>query len=140
MTCSNLTPYLLEARLRSTSWTNADFQRLVSNLLESVGESSLDWDQGAGEGWARILVGNQVVAIVRFDEPLVFLLDRYLTGSLANELQEHKIVLVRTGDMDSKTYKLDVESIRDIFPNLQWPYEAIDPGELSVLDLWWATV
>ena len=44
-------------------------------IATSISTATMDWDEDAGESWARFLVGDHLVAFVFMKAPLAILLD-----------------------------------------------------------------
>jgi len=140
MSTVDLTPLLLAAPQSRSAWSKAKLREATSCILERLPGTTLDWDDGAGEEWGRVLQDKTVRALFHVQSPLVFMLTRYLTERLTNDLREIGIHVMSVDDLEAKRYRLDNSRLTDIFPGRSWPYDAVDPNKLSVLDLWWATV
>ena len=93
-----------------------------------------DWDEEAGENWARVLVNAEVACLLSVNCPLVIVLDRYLpaiAGCVSNA------VVVSVDSMETRAYAASRESARRL--RGAEPDE-IDFAGFSMEELWWATV
>jgi hypothetical protein len=136
----DLTPFLLEARKRAAQWSKDACAEIANFCLDTIPETRLSWDRGAGEDWAGILTDKEPVAIIRVDAPLVFIGDKYINEVLSGRLQEKQVVTVAVPDMNARLYKLDISLLDQMFPGETWPFDAVDPNGFSILELHWATI
>lgn len=75
-------------------------RRMLPVIATSVPTATMDWDEGAGESWARFLVGDRVVAFVFMEAPLAILLDD-IYEPLASDLASSGCSSVRVASMES---------------------------------------
>ena len=136
----DLTPLLSEARQFSSRWSKDKVRQAAKCILQHLRGTTLDWDEWAGEEWARVLLDRTVLALIHVQTPLVFMLATYLRKDLASELSEIGSHTVSVDDFEEKHYKVDQSRLKEVFPGKLWPSDAIDPEKLSIFDLWWATV
>lgn len=72
----------------------------------------MDWDEESGEEWARVLVDQFVVALIRAKIPLVIV----VRGELTQVRQiEYDLVMIVVDDMDSPWLTATSESIGHAF-------------------------
>ena len=131
----NIDTYLLRAREAAGSWSATAAVEAARALGGGRPEAVIDWDDGAGESWVRLLAGNTVIAYVSTVVPLAM-----ITGQSAE-----------TTGLDSVAQSITVSSMTD--PELSSSQAAIEtafgPSErfglldleqFSADDLWYATV
>jgi len=95
----------------------------------------MDWDEESGEEWARVLVDQFVVALVRAKIPLVIVVRGEL--SLVRQI-EHAAVMIVVDDMDSPSLSATSKSIGHAFQEREVS-PTLDPSAFSAMDLWFAT-
>jgi hypothetical protein len=137
---TDLSQVLRRARESATDWSKGHLSEALqacSTLIEHV---HLDYDDFAGESWARALVGDAVVAIVHNDVPLAFLLDKHANDQLLHNLDEQGVVVVTIADFDAKEFSANASILNEVFGLEEWPTEAVNPSAFSILDLWWASL
>lgn len=117
-------------------WGLAQSVALVSSIVPAIEGASSDWDEGAGESWARVLVNDQVVAFIWMAGPLV-ILDASRAG-LETELKAAHAQVVLVSNLASDELFADKPSVEGL---AQRPLsEAFDPACFSAEDLVWATM
>lgn len=135
---TDLTQPLIAARERAQEWTQETFWKTVELLLEKLPDTFLRFDYDAGEEWASIRWEEDLVALVRYDAPLIIIVE----GSAKKVqpfLESNQIVTILVESMESKIYSIKPSKIGEIFPKNDWPSE-IPSDQLSIGDLWWATI
>jgi hypothetical protein len=60
-------------RAMARPFSAADATSLLSEVAAMLPASQIDWDAGAGESWARCIVGGDVVAYVGMQWPIIIL-------------------------------------------------------------------
>ena len=100
-------------------------------LLASHFDGIVDWEQ-SDEEWGRVLVGQQMLAIVADRFPLVIVVESELPPAV--EDQAH---VVRVQDMDGKDYQVDRSILEAAFGR---PMTSnVNYDLMSIDELWWAT-
>ena len=74
----DITPALRRAVVNADRWSPDDVRSVVKVIAGSRSGRSIDWDEDAGEGWARITDETGVVALVCSSLPLVLGLEAEL--------------------------------------------------------------
>jgi hypothetical protein len=134
---TDLTPLFLEAKSKIE-------RHSVSQLFESLKRIAderhlqLAWDKDDGEQWGRLLDGDKVILMFHSSLPILFVdsseenvYNHFLTDALTTGM-----TLVRIESWNAKNFSLNIELANDILP---WN-SAIFAGEISIDDLWYATV
>lgn len=134
MTTPELVPALKRALLARSGWSKARAEALVRALAASIASSWIDWDIGAGEMWARIMVGDAIGALVSIDLPLVIVRES-LTAYVESD---DDVEVVAVDDFDARQYEIDDPTAEAL--NVAVPQGQFNPRAFSVQELWWATV
>ena len=128
---------LRRALHRRDEWSHDRAKRVMQSLLAAVASAWLDWDEGAGESWARLLIGDKFAALVSLEMPLVIIRNSLM--GYANGLSElDGIEVVPVSGFDDRSYSID----RELAQALQLPrLEAeFDTRHFSITEFWWATI
>lgn len=144
MTPVNFADLIAAASKNRDGWNAQRALQCAQSLSDAV-DSSLrvkvrwvDWDDGAGENWARVLWDNDVVAVVAMPLPLALVSERIgespgteaLTGVVVSRFAEWGRPLYTIGSVDA--------ALR-AFAMPAWPDVDLD-APVSPWDIWWATV
>jgi len=124
----NIDKHLLAASKVATSWSAA----LATEFARGLGvhsEPVIDWDDGAGESWVRLIVGNAVVAYVSTVFP-VAIIER--NSAPVNE----KIMVEAMASRELSSAKGALEAAFGDSPRL----DALNTERFSADELWYATV
>lgn len=112
-------------------------REVLRSLVEHIGGSSADWDDGAGEGWGRVVVGGEVAAYLCMLAPLAIVVAGTSRDVLA-ALECREISVVHVRDMASEELCVDRAAVtalagRDVSDN-------VDYSCMSAEELVWATL
>lgn len=133
----DLTALLIQAYEQRSSWSEETLVSTLHLLGTLFPFASLDWDQDAGENWARFLRRNNVFIYVRVDMPVVIVLSTY--ASEVESLFSNKVTVITVPDMAVQNYSLDASEIDRLFPENIWSSE-VNPDKFSIDELWYTTV
>jgi hypothetical protein len=133
----NLTTAFLTAYERKDNWSKADLLRTLRLIASKLPFATLDWDEEAGEMWARFLRREDAFIYVRVEMPLIFVLSTYF--SEVESLLRPMVVTLAVPNMIARNYSLDPSEIGRFFPEHIWPVE-VNPVTFSINELWYATV
>jgi hypothetical protein len=130
----NIDRYLVGAREASGSWTGLAAVE-VARGIGGHPDAVIDWDEGAGESWVRLIVGGVVVAYVSTDLPLV-IIDRDMAGidQLDPKVESILVESMENAELSGSKAALEAafgHSRRLDLLNKEW---------FSADDLWYATV
>jgi hypothetical protein len=130
---NNIDNNLLAAHRDSGAWTPAAAQAAARRIAAE--RSVVDWDDGAGEGWIRLLAGTAVEAYVSVAVPLL------IAASSAGIPEELRPVLqtILVEDLDSPELCATVNVLEAVF-GASGRIADLDPAAFSANDLWYATV
>jgi hypothetical protein len=100
-------------------------------------DSELDWDEGAGEAWARVLDGGRVVVLICMLGPLLI-----VTGDTAAGLADITagLPVITVPSIDDEILECRGESLRAAFGEQGWDAIGFDMACFSAGDLWYMTV
>ncbi|MEV4420723.1 hypothetical protein AB0L40_12215 [Patulibacter sp. NPDC049589] len=138
----DITEALARATTLAASWT-VDSVHAATRRLAAASDSRLtiDWDDDAGEDWARLLDGPTVVALISAQIPLLIVSDSLPKPALSTT---DEFVVLTVGEMDTAALSANVEVLRSAFPQI-WALSLADGGGLSPDrfspdELWFLTV
>ena len=139
---TNLTPILVKAQGRG-SWGLIAFEALLERLmlaLSSAGGWHWDWDSGVPENWATLVSKDSSsaamlwcgghFAFVRGDE----------SAELVTALETETILSMKIDDWNEEVLSLDRAAVPELFAGDYFHHDEVDVSQMSVLDLYWATV
>lgn len=126
---------LLEAaRAKTQDWTRYEAISVAKGISESL-DGILDWDAGAGEQWARIIVAGRVVSIVSITLPLV-ISQTSVPHSWSTPIRWTHLVVP---SMEEPILTGRIPVLDDVFGTSS-RLEVLDPSGFSADDLWYSTV
>lgn len=111
-------------------------QQLLRWLAAQIEGSTTDWDHGAGESWARVLVGGDVVAFL-FTRAPIAIVSNVPEGILAG-LALRNVTVLRVGHMDSQVLCSDRAAITELAGRALSDH--FDHDQFSAEELVWATI
>lgn len=130
----NIDEHLLKAREVAGSWTAAT----ATEVAQAIGrrcEAVIDWDEGAGESWVRLVIGRAVVAYVSTVLPLA-IIERRLAETGELDPKVHSIVVGAMADPELSSSEAAVEIAFGQSSRL----DMLNRDGFSADDLWYATV
>lgn len=117
-------------------WNLERARRVLQRLAVQTEGATVDWDEGAGENWARVLVGTRVRAFVWMKGRLV--IAAAVPEDVVAELHRERIVVLQVPDMDSECFCADRSAITGFAGR---PIsEALNEAQFSAEELVWATL
>jgi hypothetical protein len=130
---TDITSHLAAALAGTTQWSRESFIGLLESVAAAVNDASIDWDEGAGENWGRVLVGSEVMAIVFRLHPLMI-----VRSTLHDYDVPAGVVVLVVDDMSADVFSVDrnvAEKLAGRALSSDW-----NAGQFSIDALWWATV
>lgn len=125
---------LILARKAATGWGVARANEFARGL-KFQSSAVMDWDEGAGESWVRLIVDDAVVAYISVILPLVILCRGAMRlGEPDPRVQE--IVVETMENRELSTAKSALEAAFGASPRL----DTFDAEGFSADELWYATV
>ncbi|MBE6949957.1 MAG: hypothetical protein E7451_01300 [Ruminococcaceae bacterium] len=116
-----------------------EFYHCICALQSEFPGMTLDWDDGAGERWARLWDGDWWFMVHR-RLGIAFMRGPHDAAPIPSSIAHLTIVPV-TG-IDAEEWYLDVDQLCRDFPEIGWHAcaDAVDPTAFSLSDLYYATV
>lgn len=128
--------FALASRLKRDR-LSADTDALVHRINDAV-SGRIDWDLGAGENWASIIVGDDLAAYVYALAPLILCLDPYAPAVQSHSRSGTCVVVV--SDIDSEELCASEESLLALFGRDFAEREDLVPEHFAASDLWFSTI
>ncbi len=118
-----------------------EFQNIIEEIVLGDKEITLDWDNGAGEEWARFTKSEVgVICMMNAKIGIAFVRQKYFDKDVLEILKS--LVVVDVLDYSSDEWYIDLSVLENKTPEINWnvsPY-AIDTNKMSLNDLYFATV
>jgi len=135
---TDLTERLLTAASRGATH---ELGPLVDSLSEQVRGHGItvDWDDGAGEDWARVFDHSAFMAIIWRRGPFAIALTE-LPAPVATWLEKSGLDVLRVPSFDTPSFRLERSAVPVVMGADQWPEDEVPLEGMSIRDLWWATV
>lgn len=120
---------------------NNEFEDLLLKIQLADSNLKLDWDDGAGEEWARFY--NQkdgIVCMINAKIGVVFVRKEYNICYIRDSLSILEIVYV--DDYSSEEWFVDLVKLKQMIPEIYWhaSKEAVNAKGFSLDDLYFATI
>ena len=136
----NMIDILKRARNKKVFVDN-EFEELLKIIHSADSNLKLDWDDGAGEEWARF--SNQqdgVVCMISAKIGLAFIRKSYNFSNIKNAIDVLEIVF--TEDYCSENWFVDLVTLKQVIPELYWHASegAVNTNSFSLDDLYFATI
>lgn len=140
MSIIDLTPFFIEAHSQASSWYLEKLKDILLSIIQAIPDAKIDWDRGCGEYWVTIKKNKQELGIIRVDTPLAFFIDEY-SDCVANIMSVYQVKLIAVSGFSEPGFKLDINQVEQIMPGF-WhaEAEAVNSENLSISDLWYATI
>lgn len=131
---TDLTEIFEKAHNEKNSWSRDNVIRVLKILKDCIPESQVDWEEG-DENWGRVIGYGEEVAFCNALVPVVVVHEKYSKCVQLTNLGCHLIVVDSFSDHVFRIEPTILEQIvgRQVSRNVSY-------DELSILDLWWATV
>jgi hypothetical protein len=130
----NIDKYLEDAVIAAANWTTGSALE-TANDLKPQPSSRVDWDEGAGESWARVIDKRRVVGMVSTKLPIVFI-EKALD---MRSIDVKSISVVQVCDMESIELSAQLSSLEQAFGESS-RFHMLSSAGFSADDLWYATV
>lgn len=126
----------LRAARRHPAWSSERLKGTLVGLAGAIPGSNVDHDVEAGEEWGRLLLSDEIVAIVWSRGAFAFVHAEF--ADLVPLLASDGVVAEVVAGWDERSYSLQPEDLRSLFER-DAISDAVDPDKLSASELWWAT-
>ena len=136
----NLVEVLKTARDKKI-FVNNEFEELLMKIQLADSNLKLDWDDGAGEEWARFF--NQkggIVCMISVKIGVAFIRKNYDYKNIKDIISTLEIVF--TDDYSSDDWFIDLANLKQMIPELYWHASegAVRTNSFSLDDLYFATI
>lgn len=121
---------------RHSGWSSRLLQATLTELAEALHGSAVDYDEDAGEEWGRLLVGDDVVAILWLRGAFALVQQEF--SDLVPRLTSAGVIVEIVSDWDAPLFTIEPEDLRLLFGR-ETISDAVNPARLSANELWWAT-
>lgn len=132
---------LRKARQNSLFLDQQEFKNILMKIQRMDMELELDWDDGAGEEWARLSNWSDgIVCMINVKLRLVFIRKKYKIKNIEKILEGFEIVF--TENYDSEDWSMDVGKLESEIPEINWhaSEDAVNTSCFSLNDFYFATV
>ena len=124
------------SRVLALGMVDDESRQLLMWLAAQIEGSTTDWDEGAGENWARVLVGSDVVAFLFMKAPLDIVSN--VPEGVFVTLALREVTVFRVGHMDVQALRSDRAAIVQLAGRPLSDH--FDHEQFSAEDLVWATI
>jgi hypothetical protein len=118
---------------KKSKWNRQKFIEIVLFILRRNAKSWVQWDEDSGELWARVLLGDKVIAIISSVQPIALLAHSF-NEQLVTQLEDD-IVVIKFHEYDGQEFSLDPEVYYKLFGE-RWRTETSDIMRFSAHDLY----
>lgn len=135
----NMIDILKRARNKKV-FVDTEFEELLIKIQSVDDNLKLDWDDGAGEEWARFSNEKEgIVCMVSAKIGLAFIRKSYNFSNIKNVINMLEIVF--TEDYCSENWFIDLADLK-LIPELYWHASegAVNTNSFSLDDLYFATI
>lgn len=147
----DISPWLLLAKSRADSWTEAAFEATLSRIRAARADLLVRWDSGVPERWAWVSAGAgprslKGVALLSADVPLAIVFSS-CAADVRGLLDGAGAVVLEVPDYDTPEHSVDPAVASSVFRN--WlplttaqieKQTTVDISRMSIHDLFWLTV
>ncbi len=136
----NMIDILKKARNKKVFVDN-EFEELLKKIQSSDSNLELDWDEGAGEEWARFSNPKDgIVCMASAKIGIAFVRKSYNYDNIKDAINVLEIVV--TEDYCSENWFVDLTELKHQIPELYWHASegAVNANSFSLDDLYFATI
>lgn len=136
----NMIDILKKARDKKV-FVDDEFEKLLSKIQSTDSDLKLDWDDGAGEEWARFFKQKEgIVCMINARIGVAFVRKSYKFINIKNVVDMLEVVF--TEDYCSENWFIDLIDLKEMIPELQWHASegAVNTNGFSLDDLYFATI
>jgi hypothetical protein len=105
-------------------------------VVSSAATITIDWDETAGEAWGRLILEDNVIALVSSRYPVMFLVDE-IEWDLSKVTEG--LVAIEVPALDVPVLRAGLDRLLEMFDEKE-RFHLLNPDGFSVNDLWYATV
>lgn len=137
----NMLEILKSAKQKKIFLNNNEFKELLTRIQIADPDLNLDWDDGAGEEWARFSnLSDGIVCMINAKLGLIFIREKYHFQKIEQIIEDLEIVF--TEDYCSDVWSIDVKKLSEEVPEIYWHASegAVNANSFSLDDLYFATI
>lgn len=137
----DLSKILMEAKKKKVYKDIEEFEDVLNEIMSSEINIVLDWDNDAGEEWARFIHRQKgVVGMLNTKIGIVFICNNFLKSMTLKKLDS--LFLVKVSNYSSEEWYVDLSLLEKELPEISWERcsDSIDVTRLSLDDLYFATI
>lgn len=135
----DMTEVLKRARKKKV-YQKDEFQELLEKIQSADSNLEIDWDVGAGEDWARLFSGEEMVCMANAKTGVLFLSKNYEYKKIKSVVGMLEVVFTESFSQDE--WKVDLVDLEQTVPEIYWHASegAVRIDRFSLDDLYFATV
>lgn len=132
----DITP-VLDSFISSRPGWQPELSVQVASAIARELVTHLNWDEGAGEDWARVLLKHQAGVMIFMAGPLVV---ASLDVAQRVTMVTGDVPVVTVPALDTAVLSCKAETLRAAFGDRVWNHPALDAERFSADELWFCTV
>lgn len=132
---------LRRAKHKKTFADQEEFEEALAQIQAADKTLKIDWDDGAGEEWARFSDQTDgTVCMINSKIRVAFVRSKYRLPNIQHLLCDYEVVL--TEDFCSDEWTIDLDKLKHEIPEIYWhtSEDAVNINHFSLDDLYFATV
>jgi hypothetical protein len=135
----DLTDHIVAAALAGDAWDIGTVRCWCEQSGLGVQEPlEIDWDPGAGEGWALLVTGGVVKGFLWAWGPLAIVASD-ISSAVRSVLERLGVEVVLLPSLDEPVLRLRQPAMDVLAESGPWPPE-VSACRMTACELWWATV
>lgn len=137
----DLSKVLMNAKKKKVYKNIEEFMDVLNEIMNDEVNIVLDWDNDAGEEWARIVHRQKgVVCMLNAKIGIVFTRNNFIKNKTLKDL--NSLFFVKVSSYSSEEWFVNLSLLEKELPEISWEKcsDAIDVTSLSLDDLYFATI
>jgi hypothetical protein len=132
----DVTPTIESFAARKPGWRQERGRELGQEIASRL-DGWLDWDRGAGEDWARVLVDDEDAVLICMLGPLLI-----VTGDNAAAVADitAELPVITVPSVHDEILACDPQTLRAAFGDRVWNNPRLNAERFSAGELWFTTV
>ncbi|MCL1809782.1 MAG: hypothetical protein FWG42_08505 [Clostridiales bacterium] len=138
---NDLLKVLIEAKNKMVFTTQKDFVDLLKEIEQNTSSLELDWDDGAGEEWARF-IHHEFGKVYMINSKIgIIFAKRIFSNEIPQTLYDRFIISI-VECYDKEEWHVDLETLRKSVSQIEWNTsdDIVNPNAFSLDDLYYATI
>lgn len=132
---------LKRAKMKKIYPNHNAFKNLLTQIEAASNSLILDWDDGAGEEWAKLYSSKEgCVCMISAQIGVAFIRKSYRNKAVLGVL--NSVLTIFTEDYSSVEWSIDLEALKTEVPEIYWhsSENAVHSSSFSLDDLYFATI